>query len=103
MVKTFPATLRRYAHPRAWLVLWAGALLTACGALSPGTSSQPPLEPSDAAPARPATSTAGQIPDSPTPGGSPSAASGATPSALNLRLLEKVSPTEGDGDLPVGP
>src|SRR5262245_1608178 len=88
---------------RALLALWAGALLTGCGALSSGSTPQPAAERTDAAPALPAAGAARPAGETGTPAESSPAAATPTPAALNLRLLEKVSPTEGDGDLPVGP
>ena len=85
----------------------AATMLAACGTSSPGvtpnggpeslTSSQPTGAPVE---------TSAHAPGTPAHGAAPleaTAAPTSTSAALNLRLLEKVSPTEGDGDLPVGP
>ena len=74
----------RHAIRRAVLVFPVAAVLAACGTLSPGDN------PYRASETPPLAST------------SPEASAQAS-AALNIRLLEKVGPTAGDGDLPVGP
>src|SRR5215470_6669258 len=87
-----------YAIPRAFLVLSAAAMLVACGTSSPGGNPYPGAErPVNPQPTDPPAAAA------PAHGGPPPEASAPTSAALNLRLLEKVSPSAGDGDLPVGP
>ena len=94
-----------YVTPRVSLMLSVAAVLTACGTLSPGDN------PYRGSPEIPANSRSTGTPveagaraaEKPAPGGSPPDASAPSPAALNLRLLEKISPTGGDGDLPVGP
>src|SRR5262249_28274189 len=87
-----------YAIPRAFLLLSAAAMLVACGTSSPGGNPYPGAErPANPQPTDPPAAAA------PAHGGPPPEASAPTSAALNLRLLEKVSPSAGDGDLPVGP
>ena len=72
----------------------AAAMLAACGTSSPGGN---PYRGSE----RPANSqTTGVAVEA---GARAAEAPAPTSATLNLRLLEKVSPTDGDGDLPVGP
>lgn len=80
----------------------AAAVLAACGTSSPGGNIYRASERPDAVPVPIATGAPGPVGDTPASGGPPPGASGPTSAALNLRLLEKVSPTVSDGDLPVG-
>ena len=99
----FAAALGRDAVPRAFLVLSAAAVITACATSSLGGNTYRASERSDAVPVPPATGAPGSIAATPAPEGRPVGASGPTTAALNLRLLEKVGPTASEGDLPVGP
>lgn len=78
-----------YAARRAFVVLSAATMLAACA------TSSPEGDPGTGAPAPTAAT--------PAPAGRPVGASGPSAGALNLRLLEKVSPPANEGDLPVGP
>ena len=94
-----------YVTPRVSLMLSVAAVLTACGTLSPGDN---PYRSSSEIPANSRSTgtpveAGARAAEKPAPGGSPPDASAPSPAALNLRLLEKISPTGGDGDLPVGP
>jgi polysaccharide export outer membrane protein len=86
------------------VVFSAAAMLAACGSLSPQTNSyrgseQPANSQTTGAPVEGRALAA----ETPASAASPPDPSKPTADALNLRLLEKVSPTVGDGDLPVGP
>lgn len=96
-------SLARYALPRAFFVFSAAAVLAACGTSSSGGNTYQASERPDAVPVPTATGAPGLVGETPAPGGPSPGASGPTSAALNLRLLEKVSPTASDGDLPVGP
>jgi polysaccharide export outer membrane protein len=98
-----PAALGRYARPRAFLVLMAAAVLTACGTSAARDNPYRALERSNAVPGPPATGGPGTAAETPAAAGPSPGASGPNSAALNLRLLEKVGPTASEGDLPVGP
>jgi polysaccharide biosynthesis/export protein len=88
---------------RAFLVFVHAAVLTACGASTSGGNPYRASEQSDAARVPLVTGAPGSAAGMPVPAGPSPGASGPSSAALNLRLLEKVSPPAGEDDLPVGP
>lgn len=89
--------------PRTFLVLSAAAALAACATSAPGGDSSRASERSDAVPVSATTVAPSSSAAAPAPDRRSGGASAPTAAALNLRLLEKVSPPATDGDLPVGP
>ena len=94
----------RTSEPCPLLIACIAITLAACGTAGPGGSPYHASGRPEAAAVTPAVGVPARATGTPAPGGQPPAAGpGSTSAALNLRLLAKVTPSGGDGDLPVGP